>query len=94
MKRIIIFLVFVSVIGCSEKEDLDNSENNTDINLVTGINLIDFTGGNIGQLGNPNELNMINFGLYPNPTVNILNLYSRGNISKIWIRPAKSSKNY
>jgi len=94
MKRIVIYLALVSIIGCSEKEDIDNSENNTDINLVTGINLIDFTGGKIGQLGNPNELNIINFGLYPNPTVNILNLYSMGNISKIWIRPAESSKNF
>lgn len=84
----------MSVIGCSEKEDLNNSEKNTDINLVTGINLIDFAGVEIGQLGNPNELNKINFGLYPNPTVNFLNLYSMGNISEIWVRPAKSSKNY
>ncbi|QTD39214.1 hypothetical protein JL193_08255 [Polaribacter batillariae] len=94
MKRIIIFLAFVSVIGCSEKEDIDNAENNIDINLVTGINLIDFTGGKIGQLGNPNELNIINFGLYPNPTVDILNVYSMGIMSEIWIRPANSSKNY
>jgi len=94
MKRIIVFLVVVFFIRCSNNNDINNSENQTDINFVTGINLINNFGIKTGELGNPNELNNNNFDFFPNPSINILNLYSIENISKIWIRPANSNKNY
>jgi hypothetical protein len=94
MKRIIIILVVLFFVRCSKDDDMNNSENQIDINLVSGINLINNFGIKTGEFGNPNILNNNNFDFFPNPAIDILNLYSMENVTKIWIRPANSSKNY
>ncbi|SDR86883.1 hypothetical protein SAMN05216503_1217 [Polaribacter sp. KT25b] len=92
MKKVIIFLVVVSFMNCSNNDN--DSENEVAINLVTGINLVDTFGSKTGELGNPNKFNNNNFVFYPNPSVDLLNIKSVEKISKIWITSANSSKKY
>ncbi len=94
MKKILLILIITSFINCNNNEDLNNSKTETDINLVTGINLINNFGIKTGELGNPNELNNNNFVFYPNPTVDVLDLKSLESISKVWITSANSNKEY
>ncbi|WP_440881662.1 hypothetical protein [Tenacibaculum sp. C7A-26P2] len=93
MKRIILFLILLFLIRCSN-DDLNKYENQIDINLVSGLNLLDNLGDMIEEFGNSNVLNNNNFVFFPSPSLHVLSLYSMKNITKVWIRLAKPNKNY
>ena len=77
------------IFSCSKDDSSSISE--TDMKLVTGINLTN-TGANIEmQLGNPNVLNTP-LSVYPNPPSGVVAIESYENMTDIWLVPANAQK--
>ena len=97
MKKIVIFFIIVSVlISCSSDEN--NSSNSTQIDLVTGINLVNNFGISEGKIGNPNELPRDNISIsvivYPNPSTNHVIIKSITKIKSVWVIKGVKTNNY
>ena len=89
MRKILILFASILLLSCSD--DSSTPFNETDLNLITGINLTD-TGTNVAmQLGNPNVLNNL-LTVYPNPPSGMISIKSFENIEDIWLVPAKAQK--
>jgi len=93
MKKLTLILALLLFISCSSDEN-NSSSNETDIGLVTGINLRDSGSLPIGQLGNPNVFTNNQFTLYPNPPARVLGLLSTEKMTDIWLTPASAKKIY
>jgi len=87
---ILIGLLILS--SCSNDDDTNISINETDIDLVTGINIRNSEFSEVIQLGNPNVFSNNQFIAYPNPPAGVLSLSSSQNISDVWIRPANANR--
>jgi|TARA_R100000479_G_scaffold28896_1_gene11250 hypothetical protein len=100
MKNITILLAFIILVSCSNDDNKTNTENNfseTDINLVTGINIRNSENGNGTPLGNPNIYKNDTFTAFPNPPIGVLTLQTnnlKNTISNIWVTPANAKKIY
>jgi hypothetical protein len=94
----IIIAVLFALISCSKNDDNGNSNNDeTNIDLITGIELKDSNGQEIMILGNPNIFNKKKFNVYPNPAMNIIIIRTSpptDSISEVWIRSAQANKVY
>jgi len=95
MKKItIIFSFFIFLNACSNTEDVSDP---IALEIVTGMNLVDTFGNNVGSFGNPNVLNSnLNVTMYPNPAINILKISSVSGIKNVWIvegNPTSGFKN-
>ena len=93
LKTILIIFTIIIFIGCNNDDD-SNSSSETDIELVTGIDLRSSDYSLPLRLGNPNVYRNNQFVAYPNPTSSVLNISSSVNISDIWIIPADAKKIY
>ncbi len=89
-----IILALLLFISCNNDDEKNNSANETDIDLVTGINIRSSEFSGIIQLGNPNVLTKNQFIAYPNPPNGALSLVSSENISDVWVTPANADKVY
>ena len=84
MKKVIItFFFFIFLNACSNNEyALDPIA----LEIITGMNLVDAFGNNVGTFGNPNVLNSnLNVAMYPNPAIDILRISSISTIKNAWI---------
>lgn len=89
MQKILILFIATLLLSCSN--DDSNSFNETDLNLVTGLNITN-TGYSVEmQLGNPNVLNDP-LVVYPNPPNRIIAIKSFEEMTDIWLVPAKAQK--
>lgn len=92
MKKMIIFILAISCFySCN---DADNNSNSTDINIVTGMNLVDNLGNNVGVIGNPNVLNNAGFVTYPNPAIDVLTIVGIPAAKNIWILKGVPTKSF
>lgn len=84
MKKItIIFSFFILLNACSNNEDVSDP---IALEIVTGMNLVDTFGNNVGTFGNPNVLlSNLNVAMYPNPAIDILRISSISTIKNVWI---------
>ncbi|QOD61426.1 hypothetical protein H9I45_02955 [Polaribacter haliotis] len=90
MKKIISLFTIILIFNCNSDES--NSIVETELSLLTGINLIDNSGNPNGKFGNPNILINNKITVYPIPAKNVLFINSNENLSKIWIIPAIAEK--
>jgi hypothetical protein len=87
-------LIFISILSLSCSSDDNSNPSNTDMNLVTGINLRQ-TSDDIGlEFGNPNILVNNKFVAYPNPANNVVYIAAQENITDIWLVPGTPIKIY
>ena len=89
----IIFALLV-LISCSNDDEYNNSTSETNIELVTGINIRNAEFSVPIQLANPNVLTNNQFIAYPNPPARALSLSASENISDVWITSANAEKIY
>ncbi len=82
---LIIFITSFVFTNC--KDDDDSGPNYADIDVVTGVVLVDDNGMPLGTWNIPNE-NKGNIGIFPNPCQSFLFLESAEAIANIWIIPA------
>ncbi len=94
MKKVTIILALLFFISCSNNDDNNNSTAETDIELVTGINIRNSEFSQPIQLGNPNIFTNNQFITFPNPPVGALSILASENISDVWITPANANKIY
>ncbi|WP_419213491.1 hypothetical protein ACNR9Q_04875 [Maribacter sp. X9] len=92
MKKIILCLFALLIISCNNQDPEDNSNAETQIELVTGINIKDSFDAPPTRLGNPNIKNNDEFTAFPNPPIGTLFLSSNYVISDVWIVPANADK--
>jgi hypothetical protein len=92
MKKIIILLITILIFNCNSEDS--NSIVETELSLLTGINLIDNNGNPNGKFGNPNILINNQITVYPIPVKNVIFINSNENISTVWIIPAIAEKIY
>lgn len=91
-KKLILILFCIGLYSCKEEDNLPNSK---DIEIVTGMHLINNFGGSIGSIGNPNVLNSnVHLAFYPNPAIDILSVISITKIKNIWILKGKPDRNF
>lgn len=90
--KIILFFILSIVFGCAND---DVSVNTTDIHLVTGIELKQYSVDAPLIFGNPN-IRYDDIFIGPNPSNGILKieLLSSGNIQKIWVLSGNVSKQF
>jgi len=93
MKKLITILTLILIASCGNDEDNSDLMSETDIELVTGINLRDSNGYALMQLGNPNILND-QIIISPNPPTGIVSIKTSDKLTDIWIVPAKAEKIY
>ncbi len=87
-------LILISVLSLSCSSDDNSTPSNTDMNLVTGINLRQ-TAEDIGlEFGNPNILVNNKFVAYPNPANNVVFIASQENITDVWLVRGNPKKIY
>ena len=93
MKRVIaIFLVAICFCSCNSESNFSNP---TEIDLVTGMYLVDNVANSVGKVGNPNVLQSnVSVTLYPNPSLDILNVISGSSIKNIWIIKGIPTSNF
>ena len=94
MKNITIIFALLIITSCSNDDENNISTTETNIELVTGINIRDSGSSASIQLGNPNVLTDNQFIAYPNPPAGALSLSASENISDVWITPANAEKLY
>ncbi|WP_299275974.1 hypothetical protein [uncultured Psychroserpens sp.] len=94
MKKMTIIFALLICISCSNDDDNNNSTVETNIELVTGINIRSSEFSAPTQLGNPNVLTNNQFIAYPNPPAGALSLLASENISDVWIIPANAQKTF
>lgn len=94
MKRMTIILALLILISCSNDDENNNSTSETNIELVTGINIRNSEFSAPIKLGNPNVLTNNQFIAYPNPPAGALSLSAPENISDVWITSANAEKIY
>ena len=88
-------IIFILAISCfCSCNDADNNSNSTAINIVTGMNLIDNVGNNVGVIGNPNVLDNTGFAIYPNPAINVLTIVGTPAAKNIWILKGVPTKSF
>ncbi|MBU2974595.1 hypothetical protein [Zobellia sp. B3R18] len=92
-KMTIIFALLVSI-SCSNDDENNNSMSETNIELVTGINIRNSEFSAPIKLGNPNVLTDNKFTAYPNPPAGALSLSASENISDVWFASANAEKIY
>ena len=88
LKAILIaILVSSAFYTCSSDDDsFSSTPENTDISLITGLNLRSSNVSPPIQLGNPNILiDGFLFVTFPNPTSDVLTIQSNGSISDVWM---------
>ncbi len=94
MKKMTIIFALLVLISCSNDDENNNSTSETNIELVTGINIRNSEFSSPTQLGNPNVLTNNQFIAYPNPPAGALSLSASENISDVWITSANAEKIY
>jgi len=87
----IIFTLLI-LISCSNDDENNSSTSETDIELVTGVNIRNSEFSAPTQLGNPNVFTNNQFIAYPNPPAGALSLLASENISDVWITTANAEK--
>ena len=93
MKKIFLILLSFTILACNKDEDNKPIPQETELGLITGVNLLPETGPSPIVLGNPNifiDKNIIS--IYPNPVVDILSMRSYYEITDVWIIPAEPNK--
>lgn len=92
MKKSLLMLLSVLSLSCSS--DDNSNTGNTNMNLVTGINLRQ-TAEDIGlEFGNPNVFVNNMFVAYPNPVNNVVYIAAQENITDIWLVRGNAKKIY
>lgn len=94
MKKMTIIFALLIFISCGNDDENNNSTSETDIELVTGINIRNSEFSAPTQLGNPNVFTNNQFIAYPNPPAGALSLLASENISDVWITSANAEKIY
>ena len=94
MKKMTIIFALLIFISCGNDDENNNSTSETDIELVTGINIRNSEFSAPTRLGNPNVFTNNQFIAYPNPPAGALSLLASENISDVWITPANAEKIY
>lgn len=91
-----LFTISIIAVSCSSGDDdgHTNSSSETDIELVTGLNLRNSEFSDIYRLGNPNVFSDDLFIAYPNPTLGVLNIRAYSEISAVWITPSQANKKH
>ena len=96
MKQVLsIFLITMFLVSCQNDDDTSSSTDEINLELVTGIELVNPQGNIVDILGNPN----INKGqgiMYPNPAIDALSIVDLSNtgITDIWFVKANAEKTY
>lgn len=94
MKQILLSLFTLLMIGCGNDDSENNSNDETQIDLVTGINIRSSIDSPPTQLGNPNINNDNDFIAFPNPPIGTLFISSDNEISDVWIVPSIAEKSF
>ncbi|WP_067144990.1 hypothetical protein [Pseudotamlana agarivorans] len=94
LKFLALFTLFITAVGCSSDDGNNHSNGETDMTLVTGLNLRSSEISPPYQVGNPNALIADQLIVYPNPTLGILNIKANSGISDVWIIPSQANKIY
>ncbi|SEC23402.1 hypothetical protein SAMN05192540_2682 [Maribacter dokdonensis] len=94
MKKIYLLLFTLLLIGCEKDAPENNSTDETQIDLITGINIRSFVNSPATRLGNPNINNNNNFIAFPNPPIGTLFITSNNVISDVWIVPSTAEKSF
>ena len=87
-------LILISILSLSCNNDETSNPDNTELNLVTGINCRQTSNDLPLQLGNPNVLVNNKFVIYPNPANEIVNISSQENVTDVWLVRANPEKIY
>ncbi len=95
MKAILFILSFFTILACNKDQANNEFPLETELRVVTGINLLPESGPSPIILGNPNIfIDKSIISIYPNPVVNNLSLRSTGQITDVWILSAQPQKIY
>lgn len=95
MKAILFILSFFTILACNTDQANNEFPLETELRVVTGINLLPESGPSPIILGNPNIfIDKSIISIYPNPVVNNLSLRSTGQITDVWILSAQPQKIY
>lgn len=92
MKKSLLILISVLSLSCSS--DDNSNPGNTDMNLVTGINLRQTAEDIPLEFGNPNILVNNKFVTYPNPVNEVVNIAAQENITDVWLVRGTPKKIY
>lgn len=92
MKYLMIALLCLTLFNCENNDDNNSTVSETDINLITGLNIRNSEYSEAIQLGNPNIYTNDKFISFPNPPIGHLSLSSLETISNAWILPANADK--
>ena len=97
MKKLMMVFFFISLfMSCSNDDKIENSlTSQTNINLVTGIDLRQDEFSETIRLGNPNTF-IDQTLVYPNPPVDFLSIqtFNGADISSVWIVNGQKEKIY
>lgn len=106
MKKILLYLTIIGLILVSCNNDDDTKPQANQLELITGIKLIDNTGSIMEQYGNPNDSKPIqiraegrvgydlNYAFYPNPVHDLLIIHSKETIKSVWTIPGKATNQF
>lgn len=94
MKKMTIIFALLLLISCCDEDGINNSTSKTDIELVTGIYIMNSEFSAPTRLGNPNVFTNNQFIAYPNPAAGALRLSASENITDVWIITANAEKIY
>ena len=94
MKKITILILILLLSKCNGSDS--NPINETELNLITGLNLIDNSGQSAGKFGNPNVFTNNRLSVYPIPASQRIYIKSGPNerINAVWIIPANAENIY
>lgn len=94
--KLSIFIIAIGFcfISCKDKEEDPVSTNeSTNIEWVTGINMTDFSGAPIGPVGNPNTKPGV-FAIYPNPANEVFTINATNGIASFVIKKGIKNVDY
>ncbi|WP_353778896.1 hypothetical protein [Winogradskyella sp. 3972H.M.0a.05] len=94
MKNLALILTLLLLVSCNNDDENNNITSETQIDLVTGINVRQDEFSTPIQLGNPNVFTNNQFITFPNPATEALSLLSPQGITDVWIVPANADKIY
>lgn len=101
-------IIFLMISSC-EKEKSEDVDELNDLALVTGINVVDEDGFLQGTYGNPNDTyrkyiddnndgyiggGTYNYTFYPNPVIDVLNIFTSDKIQSLWVVKGDVSTRY
>lgn len=92
MKRILTIILILTILLSCKSDDESSDTSKTEIDLVTGINIIDEFGTPIETYGNPNVFIDGQVFVFPNPVSDLLSISANNEITDYWLVAGNEQK--